>query len=50
METDDYVHQHLANLNQAFNDTKVVSKIITEHKELHAPISKLGKLVEKVHS
>lgn len=43
METDQYVHSQIENLYQSIGPTKIAN----EFKELHAPISKLGKLVEK---
>jgi len=47
METDDSAHQILANLNQTLQESKILPKIIADHKELHAPISKLGKIIDK---
>lgn len=48
METEEFVHKNIANLSHYLSESKIASKIVSEHKELHAPISKLGKIVEKV--
>jgi hypothetical protein len=47
METDD-AHQTIASLNQTLQESKTLAKITADHKELHAPISKLGKVIDKV--
>jgi len=48
METEDSVQQNIAALNQYLSQENTgTAKIIAEHKELHGPISKLGKLIEK---
>jgi hypothetical protein len=44
METDEYVHENLEYLHKSL----LSNKIANDYKELHAPISKLGKLVDKV--
>lgn len=43
METDDYVHENL----EALHKSLLSNKLANEYKELHAPISKLGKLIDK---
>eukprot|EP00026_Physarum_polycephalum_P009362 Phypoly_transcript_09483.p2 GENE.Phypoly_transcript_09483~~Phypoly_transcript_09483.p2 ORF type:complete len:179 (+),score=32.19 Phypoly_transcript_09483:104-640(+) len=43
METDEFLHENLEYLHKSLLSNKVVN----DYKELHAPISKLGKLVDK---
>eukprot|EP01132_Coremiostelium_polycephalum_P003919 gene3919-4894_t len=47
METETKVPSAVSSLHQTLSESKFCLKIPAEHKELHAPISKLGKLVDK---
>ncbi|EGC35530.1 hypothetical protein DICPUDRAFT_152146 [Dictyostelium purpureum] len=41
------VRKAILKLNQSVIDSNIWTKVVNEHKELHAPISKFGKLVDK---
>ncbi|KAK5576983.1 hypothetical protein RB653_001920 [Dictyostelium firmibasis] len=43
----DIIPKAISKLNQSLIDSKFCTKLVSEHKELHAPISKFGKVVDK---
>ncbi|KYQ93006.1 hypothetical protein DLAC_05611 [Tieghemostelium lacteum] len=47
MEIDSLISKSIGKLHTTTSENKMLTKVANEHKELHAPISKFGKVIDK---